>query len=319
MCVDYRKVNAVTVDDGFPMPRIRDVLDSLSGCSFFSLIDLKAGYHQLPVADDTEPITAFCTQRGLNEYVRMPFGLKTAPAVFQRCMNEVLRPVLGKTAMVYLDDVCVFSKTAKEHQEHVREVICLLENAGLTVKASKYTFYERQLEVLGFVVDEQGIRPQPKKVEAIKNMPPPTNIQEVRQFLGMVGFHRTMIPDYASYSSQLSDLTRKYARWEWEPHHQAAFDYLRTILAEDVIQHHPDVTKPCELYTDASAVAVAAVLVQLDDQGNPRPVQFLSHTLNKTQRLWPAMEREAYAIVYALQTLRPYKFIWCCVYDLYGP
>ena len=207
----------------------------------------------------------------------MPFGLKTAPAVFQRCMNEILRPVLGKTAMVYLDDVCVFSKTAKEHQEHVREVLILLEDAGLTVKASKCTFQERQLEVLGFMVDEQGIRPQPKKVEAIKNMPPPTNIQEVRRFLGMVGFHRTMIPDYASYSSQLSDLTRKYARWTWEPHHQAAFDHLRTILAEDVIQHHPDVNKPYELYTDASAVAVGAVLVQRDDQRNPRPVQFLSH------------------------------------------
>ena len=158
------------------------------------------------------------------------------------------------------------------------------------------------------MVDEQGIRPQPKKVEPIKNMPPPTNIQEVRRFLGMVGFHRTMIPDYASYSSQLSDLTRKYARWTWEPHHQAAFDHLRTILAEDVIQHHPDVNKPYELYTDASAVAVGAVLVQRDDQGNPRPVQFLSHTLNNTQRLWPAMEREAYAIVYALQMLRPYLY-----------
>ena len=126
MCVEYRKVNAVTVDDGYPMPGIRDVLDSLSGCSFFSLIDLKAGYHQLPVEDDTVPVTTFCTHRGLYEYLRMPFGLKTAPAVFQRCMNEILHPVLRKTAMVYLDDVCVFSKTAKEHQEHVREVLILL-------------------------------------------------------------------------------------------------------------------------------------------------------------------------------------------------
>ena len=131
MCVDYRKVNAVTADDGYPMPRISDVLDSLSGCSTYSLIDLRSGYHQLPVDEDTIPITAFTTHQGLYEYVRMPFGLKTAPAVFQRCMNEVLRPVLGRFAMVYLDDICVYSRNEEEHREHLECVFKRVYSRGI--------------------------------------------------------------------------------------------------------------------------------------------------------------------------------------------
>ena len=308
MCVDYRKVNAVTADDGYPMPRISDVLDSLSGCSTYSLIDLRSGYHQLPVDEDTIPITAFTTHQGLYEYVRMPFGLKTAPAVFQRCMNEVLRPVLGRFAMVYLDDICVYSRNEEEHREHLECVFKLLEGAGLTAKASKCTFNQPRLEILGYLVDQDGIRPQHTKVEAIHNMAPPTNIKEVRRFLGMVGFHRTMIPQFAQYSTILTDLTKKHARWKWTSQHQEAFDKLRTVLSTDVMQHHPDLNKPYEVYSDASATAVGAVLIQRDEQDRPRPVQYLSRTLNKTQRLWPAMEREAYAIIVALQTFRPYLY-----------
>ena len=308
MCVDYRRVNANLADDGYPMPRIQDILDSLSGCSFFTLVDLKAGYHQIPVDEESIPITAFVTHQGLYEYTRMPFGLKVAPAIFQRCMNEMLRPVLGQFAMVYLDDICIFSKTEKEHHDHVAKVLKLLEDAGLTAKASKCTFNCRQLEILGYLVDKDGVRPQPKKVEAIKNMAPPTNIKELKRFLGMVGYHCLMIPNFARYSTPLTDLTRKHAGWRWTSEHQAAFDELRTILTSDVIQHYPDMNKAYEVYTDASANAIGGVLIQRDEQGWPRPIQYLSHTLNKTQRLWPAMEREAYAIVCALQAFRPYLY-----------
>ena len=309
LCIDFRAVNSVTRDDAYPMPRIQDILDQLRGSTIYTRLDMNSGFHQLPVAEDIVPVTAFVTHSGLYEWTRMPFGLKTAPAVFQRCMQDTLRGALGRFAMVYLDDVIVHSTSPGEHEEHVRTVLTLLQNKGFTLKATKCAFSLSEVDILGFRVSDGGVRPQEEKVSAIRNMSPPGDIKGIRRFLGMVGFYRNMIPSFATHAAVLTALTKKHARWKWTPDHEAAFDYLRFALTSDeTMLNYPNLNKPYELYTDASDTAVGAVLVQRDDEGNARPIQFISHTLNDTQRRWPAIEREAYAIIHALKVLRPYLY-----------
>ena len=309
MCVDYRQLNSQTLMDTYPLPRIQDILDQLSGSIIYSLIDLQSAYHQIPMDEASIPLTAFVTHKGLYEYTRMPFGLKTAPAIFQRCMNDVLHPLHGTCVLPYLDDICVFSSDATAHENDVRAVLKLLSDAGFTAKASKCHFNMDEMDLLGFTINKDGIKPQEKKVSAISGMVAPRDVKSLRRFLGMVGFHRAMIPDYSKHSSILTDLTRKKVRWQWDESHQEAFEYLRDILTWDgVVQYYPDLNKPFEVYTDASQVSVGAILVQRDTENRPRPIQYISSTLNSTQRRWPAMEKEAYAIVYALKTLRPYLY-----------
>ena len=255
------------------------------------------------------PFTAFVTHQGLYEFIHMPFGLKTAPAVFQRCMQATLSPALGRCCLVYLDDIVIFSRTAEEHKQHVQLVLTLLQDKGFTLKPSKCTFSAPEVKLLGFRVSGSGVRPDSNKISVIRDMLAPTDVNGVRRFLGMVGFHRHMIPDFAKYASVLTDLSKKYARWHWTEQHEEAFDYLRTALISDTTMLHlPDLNRPYVLYTDVSGSAVGAVLVQRDDNNVCRPVQFISKTLNDTQRRWPTLEREAYAVVYALQTLRPYLY-----------
>ena len=209
--------------------------------------------------------------------------------------------------MVFLDDIIIFSRTPEEHEDHVRTVLTLLQDKGFTIKASKCTFSATELDLLGFRISSEGVHPQENKVAVIWDMAPPNNVKAVRRFLGMVGFYRSMIPAFAKYASKLTDLTRKHAQWKWTADHQTAFDHLRTALISDgTVLHYRDLNKPYELYTDSSESAIGALLLQRDESGVGRPIQFISHTLNETQRRWPMMEREAYAIVHALKVLRPY-------------
>ena len=248
MCVDYRQLNSQTLMDTYPLPRIQDILDQLSGSTIYSLIDLQSAYHQIPMDEASIPLTAFVTHKGLYEYTRMPFGLKTAPAIFQRCMNDVLRPLHGTCVLPYLDDICVFSSDATAHENDVRAVLKLLSDAGFTAKASKCHFNMDEMDLLGFTINKDGTKPQEKKVSAISGMVAPRDVKSLRRFLGMVGFHRAMIPDYSKHSSILTDLTRKKVRWQWDESHQEAFEYLRDILTWDgVVQYYPDLNKPLSL------------------------------------------------------------------------
>ena len=309
MCVDYRKLNSVTRKDAYPLPRIQDILDEMGNSKIYTTLDLRSGYYQLPVKENSIPLTAFVTHHGLFEFTRMPFGLCNAPAVFQRCMQHTLRSVLGKFCRVFLDDIVVYSASKEEHHHHVQTVLKILEDTGFTLKSSKCTFSAGEVDLLGFKISGDGVHPQEEKIKVIKDMKPPTDVKQVRRFLGMLGFYRTMIPNFAYYASHLTDLTKKHARWMWEQKHQVAFDHLRLSLCSNTTMlHYPDLNTPYELYTDASDRAVGAVLIQRDDQGRGRPIQFISHTLNDTQRRWPAMEREAYAIIHALKVLRPYLY-----------
>lgn len=307
-CVDYRRLNSVTLKDQYPLPVIQDIFDQVGGSAVFSTLDLKSGYWQIPVAERDIEKTAFRCHRGLFEFVRMPFGLANAPGHFQRTMDYVFSDLIGKTVMVYIDDIVVYSKNVEDHANHLEEVFQRLEKYGLRLKPSKCTFGKSEVKLLGYIVNKHGIASDPEKTKAIADLQPPASVAEVRSFLGMSGYYRQCIPSYAEISEPLVRLTRKYARFEWTDCQQRAFDTLKDILVSNEVMAHPQVNKPYKLYTDACDYAIGAILVQADNDGVERVVQYVSHQLAGPQLRWATIEKEAYAVVYAIGKLRAYLY-----------
>ena len=308
LCVDYRALNAVTKKDAYPLPRVQDIFDSLAGSQLFTCLDLRGAYHQVPVAAESVATTAFVTSRGLFEFLRMPYGVSNAPGFFQRAMHSILGPLLGQCVLVYLDDICVYSANAEDHERDVRAVFQTLKDHGLVVKESKCRFSEPSLKLLGYIVSGDGISPDPAKTSALRSMHAPTDVRGVRSFLGMAGYYRQLIPQFSHHAAPLVQLTRKHHRFHWTEDCQRAFDFLRNVLVSDVVMAHPRVGDPYKLYTDASEYAVGAILTQTDNDGLERPIQYVSKTLNLAQQRWSAIEREAFAVVHALKALRPYLY-----------
>ena len=259
--------------------------------------------------------TPFVCEFGLFEWTRMPFGMSNAPPQFQRIMNRILSEFVGKFIFVYMDNTIIFSRTPEEHAKHIGMIFTRLEEYGLTLKPNKCHFCKEEVELLGFVVNKDGIKPQVKKVEVIKNMLPPTTVKQVRSFLGMTGFYRRCIPNFAETSEPLVDLARKNTRFKWGQDHQIAFEKLKQALITYPILAYPNTRKPYKLYTDACDYPVGEILVQEDDEGMERVIHFLSHQLNAQQRTWATMEKEAYAIVYALNKLKTY--LWGAQFTIY--
>ena len=306
LCVDYRRLNALTKKDAYPLPLIQDIFDSLEGATIFSSLDLRSGYWQVPMREDSIEKTAIATHVGLFQFKRMPFGLANGPAVFQRLMNQILAPLVGKTVMVYIDDIVVFSKTEEEHAQHIHQVLQLLKEHDLVVQSSKCHFAMTELKLLGYIVSKDGIRSDPKKVEAIRDMAPPHDVRGIRSFIGMVGYYRQLVPNFAEMAQPLLAMTKKYARFEWTEECQRSWEKLREMLMSDTILAYPQVNKPYKLFTDASKYCVAAILIQDSPEGVEKPVQYISKQLSEAQQRWPVVEREAYAVIYALRKLRPY-------------
>ena len=305
-CVDYRALNAVTKKDKYPLPNIQDIFDSLAGSSIYSTLDLKSGYWQMPIDEHSRDKTAFICHVGQFQFKRVPFGLSNAPSYFQRQMNKILSPLLGKCAMVYLDDIVIFSRTPDEHDKHLQMVFELLRKHDLTVKRSKCEFYKSEIDLLGYRVSGAGISPQDEKIKAIRDLPPPKTVKGVRSFLGLANYYRQCVPAYAEIAEPLINLTRKGVKFDWTDACQRNFVQLKNALTADTVMAHPDPLKPYSLFTDACDTAIGAILTQIDSKGRHRVIQYISHSLPDVQRRWATIEKEAYAVIYALQKLRPY-------------
>jgi transposase InsO family protein len=305
-CVDYRRLNAVTRKDRYPLPHIQDIFDTVGKGKVFSVLDLRSGYWQLPVAAEDRCKTAFTCHVGQFEYNRVSFGLSTAPSHFQRQMNGVFHTHLGRFVLIFIDDIVVYSENEAQHREHLREVFRCLSKAGLQLKLSKCSFMQASVDLLGFRIGANGIAPLEEKVKAISDLPPPQNVKAVRSFLGLANYYRQCVKGYAQIAEPIVALTRKAVPFEWSADCQAAFEQLKQALTGPQVMAHPDVNKPYSLYVDACNYAVGAVLVQMDDHGIERPIQYISHQLSSVQRKWATIEKEAYALIYALQKLRPY-------------
>lgn len=310
-CIDYRKLNAITIKNKYPLPRIDETIDHLHGAKFFSTIDLFSGYWQIEIEEKDKHKTAFTTEDGHFEFNRMPFGLTNAPATFQKLINDALRPALKKYALVYLDDVIIFSKTIKEHIKHISLVFDFLRKAGLKIKLSKCTFLKKEVEYLGHIVTEHGMKPDPKKQLVIQNYPVPENVDQVRSFLGLAGYYRKFVKNYADKAHPLTKLTGKNVEWAWGPEQQTAFQQLKNCLTSPPILGYPDFSRDFIIHTDASGYGVGSVLAQMQvDKGKEKEVviAYTSQHLDKTQTNWSTIEKEAYAIVHAVKTFYPYLY-----------
>lgn len=208
MVIDYRKLNSVTIADRYPIPDINGVLAQLGNNKMFSVLDLKSGFHQIPLKESDVEKTAFSVNNGKYEFTRLPFGLKNAPSIFQRALDDILREHIGKICYIYIDDIIVFSPDAETHSKNLEKIFETLNNANIKCQLDKCEFYKNKVEFLGFVISDKGIETNPKKVEAIANYPCPKTVKELRAFLGLSGYYRRFIMGYATLAKPLTTLLR---------------------------------------------------------------------------------------------------------------
>ena len=278
-CVDFRELKR-SRSDAYPMPRVEEVLDRIGRAKFISTMDLSRAYWQVPVDEDSRSKTAFVTEFGLYEFVTMPFGLHGAPVTFQRLMDQVLRGA-NENSDAFIDDVTVFSSTWVEHGKHLRDTFYRLREAGLTVKPKKTRLGMRETPLLGDIVGEGTRRPDPSKLEAVKDFKQPETKKDVRAFLGLTGYYRTFILGCASRAAALTDLTRKRepSNLTWTPACTAAFQDLKDALCSQPVLSNPDLKWPFVLQVDASDVGLGAVLSQVGDDGEEHPIAYASWKL----------------------------------------
>ena len=307
-CVDYRKLNSVTHHDAYPLPRIDSTLDSLSGATYFTTLDLMSGYWQVALEEQDKEKTAFSTAQGLFEFNVMPFGLTNAPATFQRLMECVLAGLTEEQCLIYLDDIIIFSSSFQQHLQHLTNVFQALCNAGLQLKLTKCHFAQREVNYLGHIVSQEGIRPATNKVEAVSEYPTPKTVKEVKQFLGLTNYYHRFILGYAKIAEPLYKLLRKpNNKFHWDPSCQLAFDRLKQMLTTPPILAYSDFKSPFILYTDALDTAIGGVLGQIHNDQEV-VICYWSRQLTKSERKYSTVEREALAAVSAIKEFYPYLY-----------
>lgn len=309
LCIDYRALNKSTVRDRYPLPHIGNLLDKLSGAKIFSTMDCKSGFHQNRMDEKDMHKTAFVTHQGSFEWRVLPMGLTNAPATFQRLMNSILGP-FARFCAVYLDDIIIFSKTEEEHAAHVRKVFQALRKNAIHLHPTKCHFGRREINFLGYVVAPGQIKMQPDKVKAVRDWVLPTNKKQLQSFLGFTNFYRDHIKHYAHITAPLTDLLA-----DTTPHTTLpkplpadavrAFSDIKEAMCKAPVLRMVDPTRPFIVYTDASDVAVGAVLHQVFDDGE-FPVAFKSRKLTATQQRYHARDRELLAVRFALEQWRHY-------------
>ena len=304
-CVDYRKLNAVTRKDSFPLPRIDDALDALSGSSYFTTLDLQSGYHQVAMDPSSKDKTAFITHAGLYEFNVMSFGLTNAPPDFQRLMSRVLHGLEWKTCLIYIDDIIIFSSSFEEHLNRLCLVFSRLREAGLKLKPSKCHFARNSVAFLGFVVSSEGILPDLSKLDAVRSFPKPSCVKDVRSFLGLCNYYRRFVHGFAKIASPLNHLTRKQVDFVWSPECEKAFQELKERLCSPPVLAYPDFSQPFHLYTDASQHALGYVLGQIRE-GREHVIAYGGRELNVAEKNYSTTEREALAVVEGIKRYQPY-------------
>ena len=305
--VDFRKLNDVTVGDAFPLPNITDILDQLGNSKYFTTLDLASGFHQVPIDPKDSSKTAFSTVYGHYEYLRMPFGLKGAPATFQRLMNSVLTGLQGIKCFVYIDDVVIYGNSLENHNSKLIEVLKRLRQNNLKLHPDKCEFLRKEVQYLGHVIGENGIKPDPNKISAVLEFPAPSCQKDIKSFLGLAGYYRKFIRNFSDIISPISKLLRKGREFIWNDEQQNSFETLKSKLTSAPVLQYPNFNNQFILTTDASGTALGAVLSQ-GEIGKDHPIAYASRTLNKAELNYATIEKELLAIVWSVQHFRPYLY-----------
>jgi hypothetical protein len=302
MCTDSRAINKITIRYIFPLPRMDDLMDFLSGAKYFSKIDLKSGYHQIRMREGDEWKTTFKTNEGMYEWLLMPFGLTNAPSTFMRLMNEVLREFIGKFVIVYLDDILVFNRTVEEHLKHLATVMQRLQQEKMLINMKKSSFMKTRLIYLGFFISTDELRMDLDKVEVIKNWPSPKNIFEVRSFHGLASSYRKFVRNFSRISAPIMDTVKKrHKSFHWIEETEKSFNLLKRKITEQPILVLPDFQKTFQVKCDASGFAIGAVLNQED-----KPMAYFNEKLNEVKVKYYTYDKEFYAIIQVLRKWRHY-------------
>jgi transposase InsO family protein len=307
LVIDYRKVNEKTVGDAYPLPDVTEILDQLDQAKYFSCIDMVMGYHQIEVAEQDRAVTAFSTKEGHWEYKRLPFGLKTAPATFQRMMNVVLSGLTGSRCFLYLDDVIVYARSLVEHDIKLREVFDRMRANRLKLKPEKCEFLRKEVNYLGHVISENGGLPDRVKNKTIENYPTPRSVKQLRSFLGLMSYYRRFVPNFSRLAAPLHKLLKKDVAYEWSGEHEQAFQTLKGKLVSPPVLKYPDFNRSFILTTDASGEGLGAVLSQGDIRKDLL-VAFASRTLNQAEKNYSTTGKELLAIVWGMRYFRPYLY-----------
>ncbi|GKB55363.1 putative nucleotidyltransferase, ribonuclease H [Tanacetum coccineum] len=303
MCIDYRELNKLTVKNRYPLPKIDDLFDQLQGSSVYLKINFRSGYHQLRVHEQDIPKTAFRTRYGHYEFQVMPFGLTNTPAVFMDLMNRVCKPYLDKFVIVFIDDILIYLKNEKEHEEHLKTILELLKKEELYAMFSKCEFWIPRVQFPGHVIDRQGIHVDPSKIESIKDWASPKTPTEIHQFLGLAGYYRRFIEGFSKIAKPMTKLTQKKGPFEWGDKQEAAFQTLKTKLCSAPILSLPQGAENFIVYCDASHKGLGAVLMQ-----NEKVIAYASRQLKIHEKNYTTHDLELGAVVFALKMWRHHLY-----------
>jgi hypothetical protein len=305
--LDMRKVNEVTVPDAYGIPIMTSVLDNVGEAKYISSIDFTKSYYQVPLETSSRPKTAFFVpDRGQYQFTVVPFGAVNSGPGFMRCSDKLLEKSWIKQYIIkYVDDWHIKTPTFELHIKVLEELFRLLRAANLVPNWEKCSFLRESVKILGYILDKNGLRPNPEKVKPILELATPKNVTEVKSFLGVCSYYRRMIPDFSTVAEPMTRLTRKDVKFTWECEQEMAFKAIKEALISEPIVRPPDFSRMFILATDASEVGISGVLSQKFDDGE-FVVHYVSRTLNQTELRYPTIHKEALAIIWAIERLEGY-------------
>jgi hypothetical protein len=287
MCVDYRALNEVTIKNNYPLPRIDDLFDQLKGAKYFSKIDSRSGYHQLKIKESDILKTAFVTRYGQYEFTVMSFGPTNAPAYFMNLMNKLFMEELDKFVVVFIDDVLIYSKSVEEHEKHLRVVLEKLRAHKLYAKFCRYEFWLEKVAFLDHILTAEGVAVDPEKVEAVSNWQQPTNVSEIRSFLGLAGYYRRFIEGFSKIARPMTELLKKEKKFTRTVSRERSFQELKRRLTTAPVLTLPDIKRDFVIYCDASRQGLGCALMQ-----DGKVVAYASRQLKPHEENYPTHDLE---------------------------
>ena len=310
ICGDYKlTANKASRLEQYPLPKVEDLFSTLAGGITFTKLDMSQAYQQLVLDDDSKEIVTINTHKGLFCYQRLPFGVSSAPGIFQRTMETILAGI--PRVLVYLDDILITGSSQEEHVSNLKEVLSRLQQAGLRLRKDKCEFMVSSVKYLGHIIDANGLHPAPDKLKAVKNAPYPQNVTELKAYLGLLTYYSKFLPNMATTLSPLYRLLRNNVKWQWTSAEAKAFQESKDLLTSNTLLVHFNPLHKLTLMCDASPYGVGAVLSQIDEQGIERPVAYASRTLSQPEKNYSQLEKEALALIFGTKRFHNYLYGRC--------